>query len=163
MRHERSLAAKMVHGAWASVRNTAWETGVHLLLWVCRAGMGNPNPAVDEEREAKGSVEAYGCARVSISLLLREAELRSVYVRFKLTRLDDGADIRSFRDCGIRSLDERGLRSCELSDVAWDPGADSWGASRGLMGEPRSEKALSKMLSPFTSAGPVMGPCVRLA
>lgn len=144
MRHERSLAAKMVQGAWASVRNTAWETGVHLLLWVCRAGMGNPNPAVDEEREAKGSVEAYGCG-------------------FKLTRLDDGADIRSFRDCGIRSLDERELNSCELSDVAWDPGADSWGASRGLMGEPRSEKALSKMLSPSTSAGPVMGPCVRLA
>lgn len=107
----------------------------------------------------KGSAEeVYGCARVSISLLLTETEHRSVYVRFKLTRLDVGAETRSLRWLEIRSLGT-GLNNWELSEGCDPDVVESWAPSRVLAGEESpSEKAFSKTLSLLISAGPVMGP-----
>ena len=78
----------------------------------------------------KGSAEeAYGCARVSISLLLIETEHRSVYVRFKLTRLDVGAETRSLLWLEIRSPGT-GLINWELSEGCDPEGMESWVPSR---------------------------------
>jgi hypothetical protein len=69
--------------------------GFHLLLWVCKAGTGKPKPKIEELVDVTESAVEYGCARFSISFFPEQTELASVYVRFKLTRLEEGADFIS--------------------------------------------------------------------
>jgi len=68
-----------------------------LLLCVCTVGPARPKPRARIPVGDKGSAAAEGCANVSISLLCNDIMLKSVNVRFRLTRLEDGADLISLR------------------------------------------------------------------